>query len=500
MTKNPLAGQHIPRPAAIAVLVFGGGAIGMMLELAGARVLAPYFGNSMFVWTSLIGVMLGFMSLGYFLGGRLADRKLDAGNLFWILTVAAFSVVLVNYLDPVLLPVLAEGGATRVLAVVSAAILFAVPSTLLGMVSPYCIRLRMHAVEDSGATVGTLYAISTVGSITGTFAAGFWLLAVFGTHDLIVLLAAGLAILSLLVVGRTLDWRRIAMLALVLVLVALGFAVPAQAEESIDTSYDRYFLREVRDPASGRPLVLLTRDDKGAESASYADTGEPYRIQYYDYYDLAVAMHGSVDRALMIGGGTFSYPRLFVAANPDATMDAVEIDPALYTIAVEQFGYADDPRIGVHLEDGRTFLNSATGPYDVVLIDAFKSEQTVPWQLTTRETWQRTYDLMNDDGLLVMNVIGSPTDDRAAFFGALFATIADVYPRVTAFAVQDAPVGGISNTMIVAAKDPDTDITAEAMSAMPGLGSRAIASWAPPPGTPLLTDDFAPVDQYLLGF
>jgi spermidine synthase len=490
----------VPGARAIALLVFGGGAIGMMLELTGARVLAPYFGNSLFVWTSLIGVMLGFMSLGYFLGGRLADLKLDAGNLFWILTGAAVSVALVNFAEGAFLPWITEGEATRTLAVVSAAVLFAVPSTLLGMVSPYCIRLRMHAIEDSGATVGTLYAISTVGSIVGTFAAGFWLLAVFGTHDLLVVLAAGLAALSLIVLGRATDWRRVAVLGLLVVLLALGFAGVARASDSFDTGYDRYFLREVRDPASGRMLVLLTRDDKGAESASFVDNGEPYRMQYYNYYDLGVRLQGSVERALMIGGGTFSYPRLFVTDNPDATIDAVEIDPDLYDVALERFGYTDDPRISIHLEDGRTFLNRAGGPYDVIFIDAFKSEQTVPWQLTTLETWQRCYDALGDDGILVMNVIGAPNDVRAEFFTALHATIGEVFPQVAAFAVQDAPVGGIRNTMIVAAKDPETDIAAAVAERAPEFSARIIGGWAPPADTRVLTDDFAPVDQYLLGF
>jgi len=146
--------------------------------------------------------MLGFMSLGYYLGGRLADARLDVGNLFWILVGAAFSVALVSFSEAALLPSLAKQGATsaRLFAVISATVLFAVPSTLLGMVSPYCIRLRMHAIEDSGATVGTLYAISTLGSIVGTFAAGFWLISVFGTHDFLIALSLGLAALSLLAV------------------------------------------------------------------------------------------------------------------------------------------------------------------------------------------------------------------------------------------------------------------------------------------------------------
>lgn len=497
MTNKPST-QSVPGHYIIALLVFAGGAIGMMLELTGARVLAPYFGNSLFVWTSLIGVMLGFMSLGYYLGGRLADLKLDAGNLFWILAGAGISVALVNFVEGLLLPPLSQGDSVRALAVLSAAILFAVPSTLLGMVSPYCIRLRMHAIEDSGATVGTLYAISTVGSIVGTFAAGFWLIAIFGTHDMIVLLATALAATSLLVIGPLRNWKRLAALAALLVLIGLGFAGVASADDSIDTRYDRYFLPQVTDPQSGRPLILLTRDNKGAESASFQDTGEPYRFEYYDYYDLAAKLV-DVDRTLMIGGGTFSYPRLFVAANPTATIDAVEIDPDLYTIARESFGLTDDPRIGVYLEDGRTFLNRTTGPYDAIFIDAFKSEQTVPWQLTTRETWQSCYDALDSDGVLIMNVIGSPTQERAEFFGALYATIDDVFPQVAALKVQDIAVGGIRNTMIVALKDPSTDVATALSAVAPDYAAKVVSGWSPPADTRILTDDFAPVDQLLLG-
>jgi len=498
MTSKP-APHQVPGPVTLALLVFCGGAIGMMLELTGARVLAPYFGNSLFVWTSLIGVMLGFMSLGYFLGGRLADSTLDPGKLFWILAGAGVSVGFVNIVEGLVLPALSQSGSLRLFAVLSATLLFAVPSTLLGMVSPFCIRLRMHAVEDSGATVGTLYAISTVGSIAGTFAAGFWLIAVLGTRDMLSLLAAALGATSLLVVGKALSWKRGAALAAIVILPGFGLAGVAQAAGSFDTGYDRYFLREAVDPVTSRPLVLLTRDNRGAESASFSDTGEPYRFEYYDYYDLAAALT-PVDRALMIGGGTFGYPRLFVAANPGAAIDAVEIDPDLYTVAREHFGLTDDPRIGVYLEDGRTFLNRANGPYNAIFIDAFKSEQTVPWQLTTRETWQRCFDALDDNGVLVMNVIGSPTQERARFFSALYATVDDVFPQVAALSVQDAAVNGVRNTMIVALKNPSRDVVSALAESAPDYAKKVVTGWTPPEDTKILTDDFAPVDQFLLGF
>jgi len=488
-----------PNLYAIGVLVFGGGAIGMVLELVGSRLLAPYFGNSLFVWTSLIGVMLGFMSLGYFLGGRLADKYLDTGVLFWILTGAGTSVALIALLEGVLLPQLAAGDSPRLLAVVAATILFALPSTLLGMVSPYCIRLRMHSLEDSGSTVGSLYAISTLGSIVGTFAAGFWLISMFGTHDMLTIISGSLAALSLLVIGAGYrDWRKLAALGGLVAMLALGASVASA--DTVDTQYDRYFLREIADPASGRPLIGLSRDEKSAESASYEDTGEPYRFEYYNFYDLAATLDGPVDNALLIGGGTFSYPRLFLAANPNATMDAVEIDGDLYGIAKERFGFVDDPRLTLHFEDGRTFLNRATSTYDAVFVDAFKSEQTVPYQLTTRESWQHIYDLLDDDGVVVMNVIASPEDERARFFESLYATISDVFPDVRAFRVQGGADGELLNTSIVAVKSPDVDIAATLQKAAPEVYAKMYAGYAPAPEATIFTDDFAPVDQYLLGF
>ena len=495
------AAPSLPGLPVIGVVVFGGGAIGMVLELVGSRLLAPYFGNSLFVWTSLIGVMLGFMSLGYFLGGRLADKYLDTKYLFWILLGAAASVALIAVTQAAVLPALAKSGSVRLFSVLSAAVLFAIPSTLLGMVSPYCIRLRMHSVEDSGATVGSLYALSTLGSIAGTFAAGFWLISVFGSLNLVMLIAISLGALSLLVMGRRVPWQGVALLALVL--STLGYVRVAVADDTIDTQYDRYTIREIADPASGRPLIGLSRDQRSAESVSYADNGDPYRFEYYRYYDLATTLRGGkVRNALLIGGGTFSYPRLFAAANPQATLDVVEIDPALYGIAKSRFGYKDDPRLRLAFEDGRTFLNRAKGPYDAVFMDAFKSQETVPYQLVTRETWQRAYDVLSDDGVVVMNVIASPQDNRRAFFNSLLATIRSVFPEVQAFQVAagDAEEGGIKNTSIIAMKRPGANIPAALQKSAPEFASHLYSGYQPPKGTRLFTDDYAPVDQYLLGF
>lgn len=480
-------------------VVFIAAGTGMVLELAGSRLMSPYFGNSLFVWTSLIGVILAFMSLGNYVGGRLADRWVDATMLSWVLGWAALGTVVTSFSGDYLLPALAAQGGSKAMSVVAACLLFAVPSVLLGIVSPYSIRVRMHGMEHAGATVGAIYALGTVGSIAGTFAAGFWLISAVGVHDLILLCVAVLAGLSALLMGR-LDWRKVALLGVVAALALFSFLSFNADEDQIvlDTQYDRYMIRSVVDPESGRPLVGLSRDFTSAESVSYADNGEPYPFEYYSYYDAGSAVVGGAQRALLVGGGTFSYPRIFLEANPGATMDVVEIDGELVDVAREHFGYVPDPRMNVFLEDGRTFINRAKGPYDAVFMDAFKSAATVPYQLTTVESWRRCAEILDEDGVLVMNVIASPQDDRARFFNALTASMAKVFPQIEVYEVQSGDGSRFRNTSIIASKAPGTDLSARVAQAAPELAAHRMTDYRVPADAEPLTDDFAPVDQLIM--
>lgn len=487
-----------PRAAVIPMVVFFSGAIVMVLQLVGSRLLAPFFGNSLFVWTSLIGVMLGFMALGGYLGGRLADRRLSTSVLFWILLATSTSISVMAVAERALLTSLAEGSDLRAAAVLSAAILFAVPSMLLGSVSPYCTRLRLHALSDSGATLGSLYALSTFGSIVGTFAAGFWLIATVGSHELIGWLGAAVLALSLLV-AAPLAARRIAALGGAAIMVALAMFASSGYEGSFDTQYDRYFVGTMREDVTGREIVTLARDDYSIESATYADTGEPYLFDYYDYYDAALAAVPTLRRTLLIGGGAFSYPRHQLRLYPESSVDAVEIDPELVEVARETFALTEDPRLTVIIEDGRTFLNRADATYDVVLIDAFKSAGSIPYQLATRESMQRCYDLLSSDGILAMNLITSAEGPGSRLLWAEYRTLKAVFPQVEVFAVFDGDdPGAVQNMAVIAGKNASVDLLARLSAVAPDLTARRIA---PPPeaaSLPVITDDFAPVDQYLL--
>ncbi len=499
MTHAPDTTRSTTAPGVVVpIVVFASGAIVMVLELVGSRLLAPFFGNSLFVWTSLIGVMLAFMALGGYVGGRLADRRLSTTVLFWILLGASASISVVALAERALLSALAEGPNLRVAAVLSAAILFAVPSMLLGAVSPYCTRLRLHALADSGATVGSLYALSTFGSIVGTFAAGFWLIATVGSHELISWLAAGVLALSLLV-ATPLAARRIAALAGGLALVLLAMFASSGYDGSFDTQYDRYFIGMTRETETDRAIVTLARDDYSIESATYVDTGEPYLLDYYGYYDLALASVPTVRRTLLIGGGAFSYPRHQLQVRPDSTAGVVEIDPDLVEVARSTFSLTADPRLEVIVEDGRTYLNRSDETYDAILIDAFKSASSIPYQLTTIESMRHCYRLLDDRGVLAMNIVASPTGPGSRFLWAEVRTLEAVFPQVEVFAVYDSQrPDEIQNMAVIASKNSSVDLLERLAKISPDLTARRVEAPGEETGLPIITDDFAPVDQYLM--
>lgn len=487
----------ITRPFVVESVVFLCGAVGMILELAGSRLLAPYFGNSIFVWTSLIGVLLGFMALGNFLGGRLADSHLSGRMLFWILISASAAITLIAFTEGAVLPALAKGNGLRTESVAAAIALFALPSTVLGMVAPYSIRLKLHALSDSGSTVGSLYALSTIGSIVGTFLAGFWLIAAVGTHSIILVIAAVPAVLSLLFLAPVTP-RRLAAAAVALLLLASAIAFSKPSLVTLDTQYERYIVRTGTDTRNGRPVVAISPQAQGgSESTVYSDNGEPFPTPYFDYFDLGLKLAPKVERTLLIGGGAFVYPRRQLGLYPESSTDVVEIDPKLLDIARKDFFLKDDPRLRIFLEDGRTFLNRNTQKYNVVLLDAFKARGSVPYQLATREAIQLCSDALDEQGILVMNLVAAPGGPSRRFLESEYATVNEVFPNALVFQVLDAPATDIQNFEIVAAKNQSIDLTSAIQGIEPQASPRLLKDFKVPDGTLVLTDDRAPVDQLI---
>ncbi len=481
----------------IAVLVSGAAVMG--LELTGVRVLAPHMGTSIVVWTSLIGVILASMSFGYWYGGKLADRKPRAEMLVLLLWSAAVWIGLVALLKTSVLFSIQRGiPDIRVGAILGTMLLFAPPSAFLAMIAPYAARLTFHELGDSGRTVGRLYALGTIGSIAGTFFAGFVLPIYLGNTRLLLGIASILFLAALPLVSR-----RLALLAtgIGIFLLSAFFiaAIFVRLERAagfidIDTAYHRAWIYNALDPERVRTVKLLMLE-KTPHSAIFLNDDELV-FAYAKFFRIAAHLRPNMKRALMIGGGAYSYPRDFLARNPNARLDVVEIDPKLTEIAKQYFRLKEDPRLTIIHEDARTYLYGSENSYDVIFVDAFNSYYSVPYHLTTQEAVRSMYDRLDDGGAVIVNLVSALRGPKGLFAEAEYATYRSVFPQAYLFSVYAADPGTIQNVVLVALKSKEVPQWESADSEIEGYLRRRFKEEIP--NRAVLTDDYAPVDYYVL--
>ncbi len=480
--------------------VFACGAIVMIYELVGSRVLGPYLGTSIIVWTSLIGVILGSLSLGYYLGGYAADRRGDISHLGIILLLASVSVLLTAAFKEQLLGWLAAFIVDiRILAVVSSVLLFLPASVLLGMVSPYAAKLRLNALATSGLTIGRLYALSTVGSIAGTFAAGFYLIPLVGTTLLLFILSAALAVIaSVLLMGTAFEKKSVC-----IVLIIAGSFILASADKAlskdridVDTAYNRIWIYPYRDHATDR-LARVMRINNENHSSMFLDNDD-LANEYTKYYHLARHFYPSFSTTLMLGGGGYSFPKNAIDRYPNATMDVVEIDSGVTALARMYFRLLDNPRLTIIHEDARVFLNRTEKKYDVIFGDAFNSQSSLPYQLTTRQALRRMHDMLNENGVFIVNIISGLSGEKSTFLRAELATMKEQFPHVVLFKVPNAATdnSGLYNLILVALKsDHAPSFETEDPELRGYLDNRILDEILS--DMPILTDDYAPVEYYI---
>ncbi len=484
-------------------VVFLSGASVMIVELTGSRMLAPYLGTSIFVWTSLIGVILASLSLGYWWGGRLADRRPRVSVLALILAGAAVWVgALAVWNDSVLIALMTGTIDVRTSSVIAAVALFAVPGVLMGMVSPYAVRLKMSTVDRSGRTVGNLYAISTVGSIIGTFLAGFVLVATMSNSSILVLVAATLLAASLLTSIH--PWLA-ARVAAVLVLAGLAWARPAVLGAApppgvldVNTLYSRVWIydRPLQSDTGETVMARFMRignEYSGAMFHKYWEMVYPYT----DFFRLVGHFKPDFRTSLMIGGGAYVFPLRYLHDYPDARMDVVEIDPGITELARRYFWLTPDPRLRIFHEDGRVYLNRSHERYDALFIDAFRSHSCVPPHLVTREAVQAMADALVDDGVVIVNLICVIEGHGSELFRAIHGTFASVFPRVLVFPVRDPDDPTVKqNVILVGLRSPKQT---EPVSDDSDIERMLSQQWTRPVAhdLPVLRDDFSPVEHYV---
>ena len=391
-------------------VVFAAGAGTLSTEIAASRLLAPYFGNSTVVWANIIGLILVYLSLGYWLGGKLADRAPRPGLLGGIvLTSAAFIAATPFVARPILDAALRGFDSISVGVVVgsfmAALALFAIPVTLLGAVSPFAIRLALTDVERAGTIAGRLYALSTVGSIIGTFVSALVAIEAFGTQRTMVGTAALLAGSAVLLIGRRAIPAGLVVLALLLVPPG---AVKATSGLLFEKESPYQYVSVVQWPDGTRVLQL----NEGVAYHSMWRRGSVLTGEYWDLFAMLPPLLGhAAHNMLVIGNAGGTIARAYGRFYPGVSIDGVELDPSVTAAGRRFLGLDDNRRLHVYTADGRPFLQRSHNQYDLIVVDAYR-QPYVPFYLATREFFALARRHLRPGGIIAMNVAKVPGDDR----------------------------------------------------------------------------------------
>ena len=488
------------------ISVFICGAVVMVFELVGSRVLAPYFGTSIYVWTSLIGIILGSLSLGYFLGGKVSDKRPRLNHLALIIflsgAIIGFTIL---FKDPLLTFMFTKIDNIKVGSVAASLIIFTPASILLGMVSPYAAKLKIKSLDSSGSIVGNLYAISTTGSIVGTFLSGFYLIPRFGTNKLLFILAATLLAVSAALTGKKFINQKVFVLAIFLLgwLIADRFSsffmLKKEGVIDVDTGYNRIWIYDYQDQKTKNNIRVMSMNSivHSLMALNKNELAEGEVEYYVKYYHLASYFNANFKKTLMLGGAGYSYPKDYLRKYPSATIDVVEIDPMTTELARKYFNLKENPRLRIFHEDGRVYLNRTSESYDAIFIDAFTSTNSVPYQLTTRESVKKEYDILNDNGIVIVNLISSIEGKNGRFLRAQYKTYKSLFPQVYLFSVNDIDDGSqVQNFILTALKSNEPQ---SFKSEDPDLNEYLGRLWKKEiiEDMPIITDDYAPVDSYI---
>jgi len=430
------------------VVVFLTGASVLVVEVLAVRVLSPFYGNTIFTVSSVISVVLLALSVGYYAGGIIADRRPTLKWFFGLLMTSGLVLLLLYLAGSLALPALGDALSIEVGPLVSSALMFLLPALLLGMLSPYAVKLQSLHYPDLGVgrVAGSIFFWSTLGSITGSLLAGFVLIPNVGIDRAMIsvgVLLFALGFIPLLLLGvKTPRVYGSAALALLLVLGTPRFAaLPAAEDETIiyrsDGVYQRITIYE--GGYLGRPtrFLLLDRSESGAVFLDSDDPGELV-YDYTKYYSLYKIFTPKVDNALVLGGGAYSIPKALLHDLPNAIVDVAEIEPSFLDLAKTYFGAADSPRLRNYVEDGRRYLHDADTQYDLIFGDVYYSYFSVPPHFTTQEFFALAKSRLRPEGVFIANMIGDLSRREPSLIMAEIKTFQTVFPNSYFFAVESA--------------------------------------------------------------
>jgi spermidine synthase len=492
--------------ALLKIVVVLAGAVLMALEILGSRVLAPRYGSSVYVWGSLISTFLVALSVGYALGGRLADRRPALAVLSFVLSLAAVLMLPSIVWPEAILDWIAKfGWDARWSALLAAIVLFLPASLAMGMVTPFAVRIAIRRMEAAGSVSGAYSALSTAGSIAGTLAATFLLIPVFPVGTLLVVLAG-----TLIGCAAVLARDRASAIGAVLAAAALAAAISSRVApapiggETVllrkDTPYHHLVVTQID---SSRWLRFDALTQSGVNLA------HPERsvVGYDEALLAALAFRPGIRRVCVIGLGGGSFPRAFARMRPEAEIDSVEIDPVVRDVARKYFLYRETDRVRTVIADGRVFLARPGPAYDLIILDAFNSTG-VPFHLTTREFFEIVRRRLSPDGIFAANFVGQLMGGEGRLFWATYRTIRRQFGQVwvaSPYILEGrAPVAGNIIVYATVSADPlDLKVVQRNAAELaerwelrntPYYMESLVHAPETPEGIPELTDAYAPVE------
>lgn len=492
------------------LIVFVGGTSSIAIELSASRLLGPYFGTSTFIWANLIGLTLLYLSIGYYVGGKIADRWPSAKLLFAITTIAGFSTGLIPLLArPILEQSLTAFSHLAVGAfygsLIGVILLFAVPITALGIVSPFAIRLRLHRVDAAGKTAGSLYSLSTVGSILGSFLPVLVLEPAIGTYRTFYTFAFLLLLTSILgLILLRARWLVIGAVLLTMVVIGItifgtgGIVRPPEFGELVHETESEYnYIQVVKD----QDAYLLMLNEGHAIHSIYHPAGTvhggPWGYVAVGPFFNSGMQPETVQSAALIGLAAGTMAKELTTAYGPIPIDGVEIDPKIVDVGRKYFDMSE-PNLNVVVQDGRYFLSTTNKQYDIIGIDAYR-QPYIPFHLTTREFFDQVQAHLTPDGVAIVNAGRTETDYRLV--DVIASTMKSVFPNVYLIDVDQ-----FTNTIVVGTNQP-TDIQnfrKNVLRQEPGLlryrgeislTGGNIREWTGTDPKLVFTDDHAPVER-----
>lgn len=474
---------------ALGGLVFCAGIGSMATEMCASRLIAPYYGSSTMIWANIIGLILVALSLGYVLGGKLADRHPTTRALGIVVLCGAVLTAVVPFAAKPFLNVTINGidsaSVGAVLGSFFACVVLFVPSVLLlGMVSPFAIRIGISEVDRAGSTAGRVFALSTAGSLVGTFLPPLLLIPLIGTQRTLLIAATLIAAAATLLLGP--RWLVVAAVLGGLIAIPPG-AVKATAGLIYEGESRYQFIRVVE---RGDARYLYLNEGYAIHSEWRPDT-----VLTGGEWDMFLAVPPLLDRparhVAMLGNAGGTTGRAFGVYYPEVEYDGIEIDPKVNEIAVEYFGVSDNPNLTLISADARPYLQSTQQIYDLIFIDAYR-QPYVPFYLATAEFFRLCRERLAPDGIVALNVSTVPGDDRLST--AIAGTLATQFPLVMRW-----PALKFNQLVLGFAGPQDLSVLSERAQTAPidllPLTLLLATEWRPElPKADYWTDDEAPVE------